>query len=65
MRSVKVNPRLLMKAHKLSGLGSYSATVNAALDEYVQRRKQLEIFELAGTIDYDPTYHYKSQRRRR
>jgi len=34
----------------------------AALEEYVNRRKQLEILKLAGTIDYDPDYDYKKIR---
>jgi hypothetical protein len=37
--------------------------VTAALDEYIQRRKQLEIISLFGTIDYDETYNYKRARR--
>ena len=33
--------------------------VTAALKNTLDRRKQLEILKLAGTIDYDPTYDYK------
>jgi hypothetical protein len=29
------------------------------------RRKQLEIVSLFGTIDYDPNYDYKRERRRK
>ena len=38
--------------------------VTAALTEYVQHRKQLEILKLFGTIDFDSTYDYKAERRR-
>jgi Arc/MetJ family transcription regulator len=38
--------------------------VTAALEEYVRRREQLKILELEGTIDYDPDYDYKADRRR-
>ncbi len=39
--------------------------VNAALEEYVRHRKQMEIIELFGTIDYDPSYDYKAARKRK
>jgi len=39
--------------------------VPAAIEEYLQRREQLRILELAGAIDYDPDYDYKALRRRR
>lgn len=38
--------------------------VTAALREYVQRRQQMRILELFGTIDFDPDYDYKAERRR-
>jgi Arc/MetJ family transcription regulator len=37
--------------------------VNAALDEYIRRRKQQRILSLFGTIDYDERYDYKRERR--
>jgi hypothetical protein len=36
--------------------------VNAALEEYIRRRKQLEVIKLFGTIDFDPDYDYKKNR---
>jgi hypothetical protein len=33
--------------------------------EYVERRRQLEILDLFGQVDYDPAYDYKKQRTRR
>jgi hypothetical protein len=39
--------------------------VTAALDEYIQRRKQLEILESFGTVDFDPAYDYKAERRKK
>ena len=40
-------------------------TVNAALAEYVQRREQARVVEVFGTVDFDPRYDYKQQRKRR
>ena len=39
--------------------------VNAALKEYIQRRKQVSIINLFGTIDFDPKYDYKKARARK
>ena len=37
----------------------------AALSEYVKRREQLHILNAFGTIDFDPKYDYKAERRRK
>ncbi len=61
--NLNIDPRLLTKAQKIGGLRTKRETVNSALKEYIQRREQLKIFQLAGTVDYDPAYDYKKQRR--
>jgi hypothetical protein len=38
--------------------------VTSALAEEVKRRKQLRILEAFGSIDFDPEYDYKAERRR-
>jgi Bacterial antitoxin of type II TA system, VapB len=48
----------------LGGHRTKRAVVEEALREYVQRRKQLKILELFGTIEYDPEYDYKQQRQK-
>jgi hypothetical protein len=35
----------------------------AALDEYIRRRKQMQILDLFDTIDYHGDYDYKANRR--
>jgi hypothetical protein len=37
--------------------------VTTALTEYIARRKRLEILASFGTIDYDPKYDYKAERK--
>jgi hypothetical protein len=37
--------------------------VNAALEEYIKRRKQQEILSLFGKIEYAPSYDYKRERK--
>ena len=37
-------------------------TVNKALKEFIQKRKQEEVLKLFDTINYDPSYDYKQLR---
>ena len=60
---MKIDLDLVRQAKLLGGFRSQAQAVNAALAEYIQRRAQLKIFELAGSIDYHRTYNYKRQRR--
>ena len=39
--------------------------VTAVLTESVKYRKQLRILESFGTVDFDPSYDYKAERRRK
>lgn len=58
-----LDDELIREAQKLGNHRSKKEAVNAALDEYVTRRKQLGILKLFGRIDYDPRYDYKRTRR--
>lgn len=55
---------LIEEAKRLGGHRTKKAAVTVALEEYIQRRKRLEILDLFGTIDFDPEYDYKALRRR-
>ena len=39
--------------------------VTTLLSEYITHRKQVKILDLFGTIDFDRTYDYKADRRRK
>ena len=60
--NIELNETLLKKAMTLGGLRTKKDTVNEALAEYVQRREQLNIIELFGTIEYEKSFDYKKQR---
>lgn len=60
-----LDDRLILQAQKIGKHKSKKEAVNAALAEYVRRRKQLGIVELFGTIDYDSSYDYKAERSRK
>ncbi len=63
--NLALDDRLIEAARRAGGHKTKKEAVNAALDEYVRRRKQLQILNAFGTVDFDPRYHYKAQRRRR
>jgi hypothetical protein len=53
------------KARRVRRLKDETQSATAALSGRAARRSQLEILSLFGTIDYDPTYDYKAERRRK
>ena len=63
--NLALDDRLLDEALKIGGRATKKETVTEALEEYIARRKQARVADLFGTIDYDRTYDYKKQRRRR
>lgn len=62
--NLAIDDELLDEALRVGGHRTKKATVTEALQEYIQRRKQAEILDLFGQIDYDPEYDYKKQRSR-
>jgi Arc/MetJ family transcription regulator len=63
--NLAIDDRLLASAQKIGGLKTKKETVNQALREFIQHRKQQDILELFGTIEYDPDYDYKKLRDRK
>ena len=62
--NLAIDTQLLEQALHVGGLRTKKETVNLALREFVNRRKQLEVIELFGTMDPDPGYDHKEARRR-
>ncbi|MGL5805026.1 MAG: type II toxin-antitoxin system VapB family antitoxin [Xenococcaceae cyanobacterium] len=62
--NLQIDDVLIQEALVLGNHQTKSAVVEEALREYVQRRKQIKIIELFGTIDYDEDYDYKQQRKK-
>ncbi len=60
--NLDIDNKLIQEALKLGGHRTKRAVVEAALQEYVQRRKQREITKLFGKIEYEDDYDYKQQR---
>ena len=60
--NLALDDALIEEARQLGGERTKKAVVTQALVEYIQRRKQLKVIELFGSVDYDPAYDYKAQR---
>ncbi|HMJ13661.1 MAG TPA: type II toxin-antitoxin system VapB family antitoxin [Polyangiaceae bacterium] len=61
--NLAIDDELLTEAQSVGGHRTKKDTVNEALREYIQRRKQTKVVNLFGTIEFDPTYDHKKQRR--
>ena len=62
--NLAIDDKLLEEAQRVGGHRTKKATVTEALQEYIQRRRQAKIVKLFGTVDFEPAYDYKKQRRR-
>ena len=60
--NLSIDTKLLDEALLVSGLKTKKDTVNQALKEFVQRRKQREIATLFGNLPHDEDYEYKKGR---
>ncbi len=60
--NLAINDHLIEQAQKLGHHRTKKDTVNAALDEYIRRRKQAALIPLFGTIEYDANYDSKRER---
>ncbi len=54
--NLAIDDKLIDEARRIGRHRTKKEAVTAALDEYIRKRKRLEILELAGTIDYDPAF---------
>jgi Arc/MetJ family transcription regulator len=61
--NLNLDDRLVDEAVKVSGHRTKREAVNEALQEYIQRRRRLELVKYFGKIDFDPTWDYKKARR--
>jgi hypothetical protein len=62
--NLAIDPDLLDRALQASGERTKKAAVTRALEEFIARREQRRIVDLAGTMDWDDAYDYKADRSR-
>ena len=60
--NLALDDKLLTEALEIGDFTSKKDTVNAALKEFVDRRKQLKIKDLFGNMPFDKGYNYKKGR---
>ncbi|OUC13672.1 MAG: DUF2191 domain-containing protein [Alkalinema sp. CACIAM 70d] len=61
-RSLNLDEALIQEVLEIDNQTSLEAVIDTALREYLQRHQRRKILTLFGTIDYDDTYDYKTQR---
>jgi hypothetical protein len=60
--NLALDDQLIEEARLLGGHRTKREVVTQALLDYVEKKKQLQILNSFGTIDFDPTYDAKAQR---
>ena len=63
--NLAIDDRLIAEAKKVGHHRTKKEAVTAALDEYIRKRKKLDVLEMFGKIDYDEDYDYKLERDRK
>jgi Arc/MetJ family transcription regulator len=62
--NLSIDPDLLERALQVSGERTKKAAVTKALQEFIARR-QKRLLELIGRLEWDESYDYKAERRRK
>jgi len=63
--NLAIDDRLIEEARRTGGHRTKKEAVTTALVEYIRRHKQQKILADFGTVDFDPSYDYKAERRRK
>ena len=63
--NLAIDDKLLNEALKVGHFKSKKETVNTALLEFIQKRRQKDILSFFGSIDFDEKYDYKKARSRK
>lgn len=63
--NLAIDDKLIEEAREIGGHRTKKAVVTEALQEYIERRKQLKMLDLLGKVDYEPDHDYKRQRKMR
>jgi hypothetical protein len=62
--NLSLDPTLIEQALAVSGERTKKAAVTRALEEFIARRKQRNLLELMGKLEWDSSYDYKAERSR-
>jgi hypothetical protein len=62
--NLSLDPALIEQALAVSGERTKKAAVTRALEEFIARRKQRNLLELMGKLEWDSSCDYKAERSR-
>ncbi len=62
--NLAIDDKLIIKAQKIGHHKTKKEAVTTALKEYIAHKKQLEVLDLFGTIEFDENFDYKKARKR-
>ena len=62
--NLALDQKLVNRALAVSGEKTKRAAVTRALEEFVARRKQKDLANLLGKLEFDSSFDYKSERSR-
>jgi Arc/MetJ family transcription regulator len=63
--NLAIDDHLIEEARKTGRHKTKKEAVTTALQEYIRHHRQMRILEAFGTVDFDPAYDYKAERRRK
>lgn len=63
--NLSLDPALIDRALEVSGERTKKAAVTRALEEFIARRRQKNLIELMGKLEWDESFDYKTERSRR
>jgi Arc/MetJ family transcription regulator len=63
--NLAIDDKLIEDARRAGKKSTKKAAVTEALQEYIQRREQVLVLDLFHTVEYDPGYDYKAQRKKK
>ncbi len=62
--NLALDDKLIIRAQKAGCHRTKKEAVTAALKEYIAHKKQQELTQLFGSVDFDHKYDYKKARKR-
>ncbi|MBI5102247.1 MAG: type II toxin-antitoxin system VapB family antitoxin [Nitrospirae bacterium] len=62
--NLALDDSLISQAQKVGRHKTKKDAVTTALKEYIARKKQIEVLDMLGKIDFDKNYDYKKARTR-
>jgi len=62
--NLALDDKLILKAQRAGNHKTKKEAVTAALKEYIAHKKQQEVIEIFGTMEFSASYDYKKARKR-